>query len=339
MAKKVSIYGRSFVVGGGETDDYYRYLPDGSDVTDPVLRALRPFVARDAVCIDAGANIGLYSLALSTLTPEGHVYSFEPSPSAFGHLEENLRVNGAGNVDASALALSDRVGTVRFHDFPFFSAGSFASDDQSLLTTDSYGSNVSSAPTTTIDNVVAERGFERVDFLKIDVEGAELSVLEGARKMLAEHRPTVVLEFNSFGFTIHQGILPQVALARIRELFPYIFVIDRVDGALARLETPHEEYEFLYDNGIHGPADNLLCSFVDLDVTRRYSHTWTMQPAATQLPAGAVTGNPEVDAMRRTVSWRITRPLRQARSRLDGSRATPWLDRLARITTRNQSAG
>jgi FkbM family methyltransferase len=311
MPKTVKIYGRTFTISGGEGDDYYRHIPDGGDLTDSVMAAIKPHVVADSVCLDVGANIGLYSLGLSALAPKGKVYAFEPSPSAFGHLQSNLAANKAANVEASNLAVSDSTGTVHFHDFSFFSAGSFSSDEGSLLSSESYGSQSFEAATTTLDEFVADRKLDRVDFVKVDVEGAELSVLAGAEKTLATYRPVTVLEFNTFGFTIHQSVLPQVALARIKEIFPHVFVMDRLDGALCRLETPHEIYEFLYDNGIHGPADNMLCSFDDLPVTRRYSHVWT-----TNAPYRAAAGLAEADAMRRTVSWRVTGPLRQARRRL-----------------------
>ena len=329
MPKKVSLYDKLFTVSGGEGDDYYRHIPDGADITDSVLRGLRPHVAPDAVCLDVGANIGLYSLALSALAPEGRIYAFEPSPSAFSHLQENVRANGIGHVETTQVAVSDRVGTVTFHDFSFFSAGSFSSDEGSLLSTDSYGSSAFQATTTTLDTFVVQRGIERVDVIKIDVEGAELGVLEGAAEVLAKHEPIVLLEFNSFGFTIHQSVLPQVALARLKEIFRFVFVMDRVDGSLSRLETPHEEYEFLYDNGIHGPADNLICTFTDLDVTRRYSHVWTLQRGAGS-DEGSKTPGPvpltEAEAMRRTVSWRLTAPLRTLRVRLKG---VPMIDQVS----------
>lgn len=319
MSKTVKIYGRTFTISGGEGDDYYRHIPDGGDVTDSVMAAIQPHVKADAVCLDVGANIGLYSLGLSTLAPKGRVYAFEPSPSAYGHLRANLERNRAGNVDPSNLAVSDTTGTVVFHDFSFFSAGSFSSDEGSLLSSESYGSQSFEAATTTIDEFVADRRLDRVDFVKIDVEGAELAVLAGAEKTLATYRPVTVLEFNTFGFTIHQSVLPQVALARIRDLFPHVFVLDRVDGALCRLETPHEIYEFLYDNGIHGPADNMLCTFDDLPVTRRYSHLTTVINA----PYRGAAALAEAEAMRRTLSWRVTAPLRDARRRID-----PLLTRL-----------
>jgi FkbM family methyltransferase len=306
VPKTISIHGRCYVVGGDENDDYYRNIPDGDDLTDPVLQAIAPLVARDAVCIDAGANIGLYTLAMSSLAPQGRVLAFEPSPATAGHLQENVRRNGATNVDVCPVALADRTGTVQFHDISFFSAGSFAADDASILTSDSYGSTVRETPVTTLDAVVAERGLERVDLVKIDVEGAELSVLAGAAATLAAHRPTVVLEFNSFAFAMHQSVLPQVALAEIARTFPFVYVIDREDGSLARVETASERYDLLYENGIHGPSDNLVCTFAGLDVDRRYTRADRTPPV----------GPTEAEALRATLSWRITEPLRWGKAQL-----------------------
>jgi FkbM family methyltransferase len=312
MSKTVQIYGRTFTVSGSEGDDYYLCLPEEGDVTDSVMAAIQAHVKAAAVCLDVGANIGLYSLGLSALAPEGRVYAFEPSPATFGHLQSNLEANGAANVVASNLAVSDSTGTVVFHDFSFFSAGSFSSDEASLLSSESYGSQSFEAATTTVDEFVADHGLDRVDLVKVDVEGAELSVLAGAEKTLATYRPVTVLEFNTFGFTIHQSLLPQVALARIMQLFPHVFVMDRLDGDLCRVESPGEIYDFLYDNGIHGPVDNMLCTFDDLPVTRRYTRIPVVVP-----PDPVAADQSEAEAMRRTLSWKVTAPLRAVRRLVD----------------------
>src|SRR5207253_8586250 len=126
MSKTVKIFGRTFTIAGGEGDDYYKHIPDGADITDSVMAAIQPRIQPDSVCLDVGANIGLYSLGLSALAPRGKIYAFEPGPTTFGHLRSNLEVNRATNVEASNLAVSDTTGTVHFHDFSFFSAGSFS---------------------------------------------------------------------------------------------------------------------------------------------------------------------------------------------------------------------
>jgi hypothetical protein len=122
------------------------------------------------------------------------------------------------------------------------------------------------------------------------------------------------MEFNSFAFYLHHSVLPQVALSRIQETFPHVFVIDRVDGSLSRLSTPAEAYRFLYLNGIHGPADNLLCSFSDLPVERSFR---LPEAVSGPPPPDAQSAAAEVQAMKRTVSWRITAPLRAVRTSLD----------------------
>jgi FkbM family methyltransferase len=355
-SKTLQLFQRIFVVAGSDVDDYYRAFPSGSDVTDSVLLAIRPFLADDAICIDVGANIGLYSLAFAWLAPRGRVYAFEPSPDTFDHLSQNVQNNDLDNVETFKLALGDQAeGTVHFHDFPFFTAGSFAVDDDSFLTSEALGSNYFEAPATTLDSFVAEHGIDRIDLVKIDVEGAELSVLDGAKETLSALQPMVVLEFTSFGFTLHQGILPQAALARIRAIFPYVYVMDRRDGSLRRLSTARDTYAFLYDNGIRGPVDNLLCSFQDLGIRRGYEPLAlaesTFGPAGSTVPpaesADALAESTDalaestdalaestdalaesteaapappaavelLAAMHNTVSWRVTAPLRAVRTR------------------------
>jgi FkbM family methyltransferase len=329
MSKEVRLYGRRFVLSGGDGDDYYSHIRDGADLTDPVLHALRPVVGEDAVCVDAGANIGIHSLGMSHLAPQGHVYAFEPSPGAFDWLQRNLSQNGVTNVTAVQSALSDRVGTIGFHDVPFFTAGSFTAEEGSYLGSGAVGSNLVEVPCTTLDTFVEAHRVQRVDVVKIDVEGAELAVLDGAQRTLADHRPVVVMEFNSFGFSMHNDVLPHVALTRVQAIFPHVFVIDRLDGSLARLSTPAEAYQFLYLNGIHGPADNLLCAFTDRPAERNFRLTEAVRGSGSPDPTGAAA---ELEAMKRTVSWRVTAPLRAARTRLDRE---PSLRRVLQLVRRS----
>ncbi len=312
MTKTLRLFDRSFVVAGSDVDDYYRAFRNGADVTDTVLLGLRRHVTPDATCFDIGANIGLYSLALSTLAPEGRVYAFEPSPGTFDFLGRNLATNAVAHASAFQMALGEHAdSTVHFHDIPFFTAGSFTVEDGSFLTSEVLGSTYLDAPSTTLDAFVAEHGVERVDVVKIDVEGGELAVLEGARSTLETFRPTVLTEFNSFAFAIHQQVLPQDALQTIRRLFPYVYALDRIDGSLAHLADDRACYAFLYDNGIHGPVDNLVCCFADLGVTKVY----TQQAGGHGGRAGL--GRQQLDGLRRAVSQRFPATVRVAKAGFD----------------------
>ena len=96
MNKTIWIYGDRFEVTGSDIDDYYQGLRHGSelDLVDSVL-AVKPYVAEDAVCLDVGANIGLYTMALAALAPKGSVSAFEPSPETFGFLSRNIELNSS----------------------------------------------------------------------------------------------------------------------------------------------------------------------------------------------------------------------------------------------------
>ena len=330
MNKTVWIFGRRFEVTGSDIDDYYQGLRHGVelDLADSVLAGIRPYVAEDAVCLDVGANIGLYTLALAALAPKGSVWAFEPGPATFGFLSRNIELNKLGHAHPVHAAVGDVTGTVEFQDIPFFTAGSFLVMGEPFLTTEVLGSLCIKTPSVTIDQFVADQGLDRLDFVKVDVEGGELSVLDGAVKTLAQHQPLVVLEFNSFGLSFHNAVLPQRALLRILETFPHVYVMDRTDGSLSCLETAKEAYELLYENGIHGPADNLLCSYTDLGVEERYGRLVSRD--------SVVAHGARVEAMKSTVSWRVTAPLRRTRERVDlNPKARALLDRARAALIRN----
>ena len=145
---------------------------------------LKRYVKPTDVCWDIGANTGTYTLHLSRLARQ--VFAFEPVPHNLDILRDVRKRAGLENVIISSLALSDRVGpaamTVPVEGF----YGGFY-----LARLDAGGSvNVQ---TTTVDALIAA-GTPEPDFIKCDVEGAELSVLSGARQLLVRRRPIWLLE-------------------------------------------------------------------------------------------------------------------------------------------------
>jgi FkbM family methyltransferase len=137
--------------------------------------------------VDVGANLGFYTRMASSLVGEvGQVYAFEPMPAAY----RLLRMNTADliNVTLHDDALSDCEGVGEF----------YVRDhgDASSLVSDGAGRPIQ-VTLTTLDKKLSpeEIGSRRIDFIKIDVEGAELSVLRGALKTIQTHRPIVYFEF------------------------------------------------------------------------------------------------------------------------------------------------
>ena len=190
------------------------------------------------------------------------------------------------------------MGTIKFHDVPQFAAGSFTQDDNSLWTENAINSKIINTPVNTIDNFVKENNISKIDFIKIDVEGSELNVLNGAIKSLVKFKPIVIFEVSSWTLNAFRKIIPEILVRRAMELFDDIYVIDRNDGHLESLSTEKDIYYFLHNNITNGNVDNILGCFRD-DFCIKTIHN-NGQYAVIQ----------ERDMVYKSRSWKITAPLR-----------------------------
>jgi len=133
------------------------------------------------IVFDVGAYVGDTALWFSkAVGPQGKVYAFEPEPSNFAKLKANLERNKVTNVIPLQLALSENEGEMRVSS----GAGS------SVITQAGTGKSVK---VTTIDKFVGANKLPRVDFIKMDVEGHELKVLEGAHETIKTFKPSLAL--------------------------------------------------------------------------------------------------------------------------------------------------
>ena len=152
-------------------------------------RHLRP----GATVLDVGAHVGYYTLLSSVLVGgEGRVHAFEPNPANAEFLRRHVRINRLSNVHVEQAAVSDTAGTARF-DFGTGSGTGRLADAGAL-----------EVRTVRLDDHCAQHGLAP-SALKIDVEGAELVVLEGARETLARHRPVIFL--STHGAQVHAASL------------------------------------------------------------------------------------------------------------------------------------
>jgi FkbM family methyltransferase len=178
-----------------QSHEWLKDSPWDQSSIEPEEQAFMRRVVTPAMTVyDIGANLGLHTALLSKLVgPKGHVYSFEPNPK----LRPNLMKTAArlGNVTVFEEALSDTSGEALL----FAQQG-----DHSLSRlTDWRGdqkSPVSSMPCRldTLDRVLSARGLPSPDFIKIDVEGAELKAFRGASRMLNQPAaPVIMFEANT----------------------------------------------------------------------------------------------------------------------------------------------
>lgn len=161
------------------------------------LRLLERQLARDSTFVDVGANRGEFSIAAALKAVEGQVVSFEPHPLMYEHLLRNIAINQFANVRALQLGLSDRTDEV-----PLFEAGGRFVDGSwhaglgTIHQMDARAQNVGIIRLVPFDVIREELGLHRIDVMKIDVEGAELSVLKGAEATIRACRPMIMIELN-----------------------------------------------------------------------------------------------------------------------------------------------
>lgn len=185
----------------------------GGEYESGLVQALAANVQKDWVCLDIGANVGPITLTLGELCGRGAVHAFEPVPVTFGYLETNISANVAGrNVQAHRLALRDEPGEVVIHFNPEFSGGAFVSSR--LEHGESW-----SAPASTLDDWVTDKGIDRIDLIKIDVEGSELAVLDGAAETLRRFQPALVVELNPITIKRMGGVEPRDLYRRLAGLY------------------------------------------------------------------------------------------------------------------------
>lgn len=144
------------------------------------LNALKSLICSDAVCLDVGANIGMYAISFAALVPNGRVVAIEPDRLNLAMLRLNIELNGFNNVEVLPLVLSDVVGSLQFS---VSSDGAFSSLKDTGRKPIARTITVESS---TIDRLMEEGIFSAVNICKIDVEGAELLVLRGAKTLLRD---------------------------------------------------------------------------------------------------------------------------------------------------------
>jgi FkbM family methyltransferase len=167
------------------------------------MLGLGSLVGPGSVCLDAGAAAGLYSFVLSRLVgPSGQVYSIEPLTFAHPLWRRVLRTADCVNVSHHAVAMSAEPGegvmSVPYRRLPVTGRSFLAGQATGLGPNAEFHRHEEvPVPIDTIDGLRERTGLSRLDFIKVDVEGAELHVLRGGQRTLKEFQPTILLEIEA----------------------------------------------------------------------------------------------------------------------------------------------
>lgn len=148
------------------------------------------------IAVDVGANIGEITMAAAKrVGANGKVFAFEPMSSLYARLREHIEANRLSQVTTVKCGLSDQVGSAQL----FSASENFHDGTKHKGLGTLYSSAARATPTETIeidtlDKFIDGRDLPRIDLIKIDVEGAELPVLKGAKNVLARFHPYLIIE-------------------------------------------------------------------------------------------------------------------------------------------------
>ncbi|MFM9972788.1 MAG: FkbM family methyltransferase [Burkholderiales bacterium] len=172
-----------------------------------VLEHMAAWARPGSIVIDVGANVGVYAVPLAAARADVSVFAFEPNREVAARLHENAALNCLKNLTIKPCALADAPGVMEFYQFD---------NDISLSSLNRHAAEIHGTPkrtevqVETIDNLFAANE-QRVSFIKIDVQGAELRVLRGAEKIVSAHRPVVLFEHEDSHFESLQLALAEKA--------------------------------------------------------------------------------------------------------------------------------
>ena len=157
------------------------------------LAAAATMIRKDAVIYDIGANLGLYSILLSRIAgPGSQVYCIEANPVALYFLQANLALNRVPRFEILPLALLGTATTTEFRvNYRNLLVG--IAGPLSHLGKPGHVIGVSAAP---LDDLIDRHNLRPPDFIKMDIEGAEVHAIAGMRKTIARHRPAIVMELH-----------------------------------------------------------------------------------------------------------------------------------------------
>lgn len=235
--------GRRFIFEPSRAAGWLYSVPFSGTFERKETDYLQRNIAPGSVCLDVGACFGWYTVLLSQQAGErGVVHAFEPVGPNRECLEANLVLNDCRNVTVNAVALGERAGRVDM----------FLPHHGVSASLRPHGNSASceriDAQATTLDAYVTAAGLMRLDFVKADIEGAELQLLKGGIGTLRKFRPVLMLEIQAHSTRLF-GYEPAAVFALLAEL-GYAAHIVAPDGALAPYHgggaAPLPDYNFIF---------------------------------------------------------------------------------------------
>lgn len=152
------------------------------------IKMIRKFLRKNSILLDVGANIGWYSSTLAVNVPKGRILAFEPVPKTYRYLKKNIAINNIKNVRLYNFGLSDKKGEGVFYYEQKLSGAT------SLRNLHENRKKIKiKCKLKRLDDFI-NKIISRIDFIKCDVEGAEIFVIKGGIETIKKYLPILFLE-------------------------------------------------------------------------------------------------------------------------------------------------
>lgn len=186
---------------------------------DLILRCWQKEAANAETIFDVGANAGIFSLAALAVQPHAVVHAFEPTPEIAARLQKTVELNRLNQLNVHGLAISNRNGRAVLNRF----RGKFGGNEgMNAIAPDTDGPERERVQTVCLDQFCRDYLIDRVDLLKLDIQGHEHAALAGAENLLSTGRlGTIFIELN--WETDATGICPAAESIRLLEHAGYQF--------------------------------------------------------------------------------------------------------------------
>jgi len=239
-------------------DDYLTHI--GPVFEPDMCRLFLSLIEKNHTVFDIGANIGCTSILFGQVARE--VISFEPSPTTFKYLESNINSSALTNVKLHNVGLGRENENLTLTFAPNNRSGGFVSNQ----TQASAGHNVENISIKNGDAYIKDT---HVDFMKIDVEGFEMHVLQGLTNTIQKSKPIVVAELNHWCLNAFQRTSIPDYFDYLLSIFPILYAVD--DGKYADLRDAGERYVVMYHHINHSKYPNIVGAFEAGQVSRLHS--------------------------------------------------------------------
>ncbi len=228
---------------------------------EPETPYLADLLSGAPVCLHVGASDGRHSYVMTQVAPKARIYAFEPSAFAFEVLKVGIAWHGIGRqVTAVHAAVADKPGELLLVT-PKKTSGRMGRAYAYVAETppngqvrpdlEDTGMDIQPTPVVTLDSYCAEHGVDRVDFIRMDIEGAELKALMGSLAILDRDLPHVLLEIHPDMLQARFGASGDAVLDLFRDRGYRMFALngDRLEERTTLVEgAPWKDYFFIHPN-------------------------------------------------------------------------------------------